>query len=211
MMKYWINCHIKFGMILLSLLLFISCQTEVTFTLQSDDSVNITFEGGSGDAFSKMISAAAGAEGDFLIDENSVAYELARAGFSDVKVNQKKGGTVRITMSDKKQNSYLFTSNLIKKEKDSLTAQINPKSLKAFYDSADEQTRLILDLFLSPVFNDDQMSEAEYLEMLGSFYGKSAADEVQNSTVKLIFKGKTGKEEKISIPLVQFLCGNFNY
>ena len=204
----------KFRMTLLSLLfsiLFISCTTEVTFSLQNDDSVNISFEGGSGAAFSKMISAAAGAEGDFLIDEKSVAYELAKSGFSDVKVNQKKGGTVRITMSDKKQSSYLFTSNLIKKENDSITAQISAKSLKAFYDSADEQTRMILDLFLSPVFNDDKMSEAEYLEMLGSFYGKAAADEVQNSSVKLIFKGKTGKETRIIIPLAQFLCGNFNY
>ena len=211
MMKNIKQIFLKNSLLLCLSFLFLSCQTEIVFSLQADDSVNITFEGGSGAAFSKMISAAAGTEGDFLIDEASVTYELARAGFSDVKVTQKKNASVRISMSDKKQNSYLFTSKLLKKEKDSLKAEINPKSLKLFYDSADEQTRMILDLFLSPVFNDEQMTESEYLEMLASFYGKAAADEVEKSSVKLVLRDKSGKEERVTIPLAVFLCGNFNY
>ena len=215
----------KFGMtlsfilILIFHLLFISCQAEVTLTVQSDDSVAIVFEGGAGEAFTRMISSAAGMNGaaaaesqgssDFLIDEASVSYELAKAGFSDVKVLQKKGGAVRISMTDKVQSSYLFTSKIVNAEKGKLSASLSRKSLEDFYASADEQTRMILDLFLAPVFNDEEMTEAEYLEMVGAFYGEAAAKEVSESLVKINLISKDGSKESLVYPLSQLFCGNF--
>ena len=186
--------------------LMASCTTEVTLTLKSDDSLDIRFEAGSGETFTKLLT-----NGDFVIDSDAVSYELAKAGFENVKVNQKKRGQVSISMSDKKQSSYLFTSNLIKKEKDSLTAQINPKSLKAFYASADEQTRMILDLFLAPVFNNEQMTESEYLEMIAAFYGESTASEIKTSTVIINLISKDGSRQTMRIPLSQLFCGNFDH
>ena len=206
------------SLILLSLL-FLSCQAEVTLTVQKDDSVSIVFEGGAGEAFTRMISSAAGVNGaagadfqdssDFLIDEASVSYELAKAGFSGVKVLQKKGGAVRISMTDKAQSSYLFTSKIVKAEKGKLSASISRKSLEDFYASADEQTRMILDLFLAPVFNDEDMSEDEYLEMVAAFYGDAAAKEVGESLVKINLISKDGSKESLVYPLSQIFCGLF--
>ncbi len=184
-------------------------------TLQEDDSLDIRFEGGAGAAFAKMISSAAGMssseEDGLLIDTASVSYELARAGFSDVKVNQKKGGAVSISMQDKKQTSYLFTSKIIKTEKNKIITSITRKSLEDFYASADEQTRMILDLFLAPVFNNEEMSEEEYLEMVAAFYGEGAAREVEESFVILKLVDKAGQKETLRLPLTQLMCGNFNY
>lgn len=195
--------------ILSILTLFLSCTTEVTLTVKADDSVDIHFEGGAGAAFTKMISSAAGAGSDMLIDEDTVSYELAKAGFSAVKVNQKKGGAVFISMNDKKQKSYIFTSGIVKSEKGKLTAAISRKSLEDFYASADEQTRMTLDLFLAPVFNDEEMSEAEYLEMVASFYGEGAAKEVGESIVKINLISKDGSRQTLKYPLSQIFCGNF--
>lgn len=195
--------------ILSILTLFLSCTTEVTLTVKADDSVDIHFEGGAGAAFTKMISSAAGAGSDMLIDEDAVSYELAKAGFSAVKVNQKKGGAVLISMNDKKQKSYIFTSGIVKSEKGKLTAAISRKSLEDFYTSADEQTRMTLDLFLAPVFNDEEMSEAEYLEMVASFYGEAAAKEVGESIVKINLISKDGSKQTLKYPLSQIFCGNF--
>lgn len=189
----------------------VSCTTEVTLTVQQDDSVAINFEGGAGAAFTKMISsAAAGGTGineTNVIDTAAVSYELARAGFSDVKVEQKKDGFVQINMRDKKGSSYIFNSGIVKSEKGRLSAAITRKSLEDFYNSADEQTRMTLDLFLAPVFNDENMSESEYLEMLGSFYGEGAADEVSKSIVKINLISKDGKKETLSYPMARLLCG----
>ena len=204
--------------ILSILTLFLSCTTEVTLTVKADNSVDIQFEGGAGAAFTKMINSAAGAGSeagsgsdgsDMLIDEDAVSYELAKAGFSAVKVNQKKGGAVLISMNDKKQKSYIFTSGIVKSEKGKLTAAISRKSLEDFYASADEQTRMTLDLFLAPVFNDEEMSEAEYLEMVASFYGEAAAKEVSESIVKINLISKDGSKQILKYPLSQIFCGNF--
>jgi hypothetical protein len=211
---------IKHGILLILFLLFtglfISCTTEVTLTLLPDDSVAIEFEGGAGQAFTKMLASASGLTGEgaasSIIDAQEVSYELARSGFADVKVEEKKGGLVQIKMKDKNRSSYVFTSGIIKEEKGSLSTAITRKSLEDFYKSADEQTRMTLDLLLAPVFNDEVMSEAEYLEMLASFYGQAAADEVSQSFVKinLISKdaSKGSSKQTLRYPLSQLLCGN---
>lgn len=203
--KLWI------ALTFLSLSLFVSCTTEITLTLKADDSVDIQFEGGAGAAFTKMILSASGTETPG-IDTQAVSYELAKAGFENVKAKA-QNSNVSISMSDKKHSSYIFTSGIVKlsddKKHESLKTQITRKSLEDFYNSADEQTRMILDLFLSPVFNNDYMSEDEYLEMLASFYGEPAAKEVQDSFVKIILIGKNGKKEEQNLPLVQLLCGSF--
>lgn len=205
-----------FAYTLLFVFLFVSCTTEVTLTVQQDDSVAIQFEGGAGEAFSKMIASAAGMNGEaasdgLLIDADSVSYELARAGFSEVLVNQKKGGFVQISMKDKKKDSYIFTSKILKAENGRLIPALSRKSLEDFYAYSDEQTRMILDLFLAPVFNDEEMSETEYLEMVGAFYGEGAAEEVSQSIVKINLISKDGKKETLRIPFTQLFCGNFNY
>lgn len=216
MMKAFYNrFRNKFG-ITLSLLIIsiflVSCTTEVTLSVQKDDSVEIHFEGGAGEAFTKMISSAAGvgmnSDGSNVVDTEAVSYELAKAGFSNVKVEQKAGGLVLINMSDKKSSSYIFTSGIIKSEKGKLSAAITRKSLEDFYNSADEQTRMTLDLFLAPVFNNETMSEGEYLEMLGSFYGDGAADEVSKSVVKINLISKDGSKQTLKYPLSKILCGN---
>ena len=214
MMKHIIS--LSLSLIFFSFL-FLSCTTEVTLTVKADDSVDIQFEGGAGAAFTKMISSAAGAgsgadaasAADLLIDADTVSYELAKAGFSAVKVNQKKGGAVNISMNDKKQSSYIFTSGIIKSQKGKLAAAISRKSLEDFYTSADEQTRMTLDLFLAPVFNSEEMSEAEYLEMVGSFYGSAAAKEVGESLVTINLISKDGSKQTLKYPLSQIFCGNF--
>ena len=206
----------KFGIPLFLILFFsffmISCTTEVTLTVQKDDSVLVDFSAGAGEAFTKMIGSAAGlgnaGQADAsVIDADAVSYELARAGFDNVKIQQKKGGAVQISMSDKKQTSYIFSSGIIKNNKGKLSAMVSRKSLEDLYVSADEQTRMILDLFLAPVFNDEEMSESEYLEMVASFYGKNAAREIEESIVKINLISKDGSRETMRYPLSQLLCG----
>jgi hypothetical protein len=114
-------------------------------------------------------------------------------------------------MSDKKQSSYIFTSGIVKSEKGSLKAAITRKSLEDFYNASDEQTRMILDLFLAPVFNNEEMSEEEYLEMVGAFYGDAAAKEVAESIVKINLISKDGTKETLKLPLSQLLCGTINF
>ena len=193
-------------------LFFVSCNIDLQLSLKKDGSVDILFKGGAGKAFSKMILSATGESGDVsgasLYDTKEIGYELAKAGFSNVKVNAGKTGTdLVITMADLKQTSYLFSSGIVREEKGELKANITPKSLKDFYTSADEQTQMILDLFLAPVFNDEQMSVSEYLEMLGTIYGAEAAREVEDSVINVSLTAVDGSKTQKKISFGALMCG----
>ncbi len=186
--------------------IFTSCSVDLTLALQKDGSVNITFAGGSGQAFTKMILSATGGEEQFL-DTKEIDYELSKNGFTNVKSESKKTGEIRIFMTDAKQSSYIFKSGIALVEGNQLKLNITKKSLVDFYNSADEQTRMVLDLFLAPVFNDEEMTEAEYLETLGTFYGKEAAKEVADSFVNITLIDEDGKSQKQKIPFSRLMCG----
>ncbi len=168
--------------------------------------MNITFAGGSGQAFTKMILSATGGEEQFL-DTKEIDYELSKNGFTNVKSESKKTGEIRIFMTDEKQSSYIFKSGVALVEDKQLKLNITKKSLADFYNSADEQTRMVLDLFLAPVFNDEEMTEAEYLETLGTFYGEEAAKEVADSFVNITLIDEGGKSQKQKIPFSRLMCG----
>ena len=57
----------------LSLIFLSSCTVDLSLVLQKDGSVDISFEGGTGQAFTKMIFAAAGGN-EQSIDVKQVSY-----------------------------------------------------------------------------------------------------------------------------------------
>lgn len=78
--------------------------------------------------------------------------------------------------------------------------ELSPENMITMYESCDEETRDLLDLFLSPVFSGETLSEEEYLETVASVYGKDAADELGKSIVHIEVNGK-----KMEIPLPKLL------
>ena len=194
--------------------LAVSCTTEITLKVNKDNSVDVNFEGGAGEAFTKMILSASGAvsgnssEVDLGIDTKEISYELAKAGFDNVRAESNKN-LIKISMTDKKRTSYIFKSDIVKDNDGKLELNLTRKSLEDFYNSSDEQTRMILDLFLAPAFNDEEMTTAEYLEMLASFYGNAAAKEVEESFVKINIVQKDGSKKTQKIGLAELLCANF--
>lgn len=199
-----------FSVLILSCLAcFTGCTADVKLELKKDGNVQVSFKGGAGQAFTKMIQAAtgiSGAESGFEIyDTKEIAMELSKAGFSNVQVNSNKAD-ITVSMTENTGKSFLFTSGILKKSESELSTELNPKNLADFYASADEQLAMILDLLLAPVFNDETMSENEYLETLASFYGEGIAKELKESTIKITLVNANGKKVNQSIPLVKLLC-----
>lgn len=179
--------------------LFISCTAEATLELKSSGQISISFTGATGEAFTKMLSAAVGETNGMVFDTKEIGYELAKSGFTKVKVNTKTGKDIFIDMEDEKQKSYLFKSGVVSVKNNVLEMNLNKKSVMNFYNMADEQIVAVLDLLLAPVFNDESMSESEYLETIAAFYGQGAADELKASNLKvtLIAPDKTKKVHTI--------------
>lgn len=193
---------------LTALITLSSCSAKVNLTLQKDGSLDVSFNGGAGAAFSKMILSATGGEDSFNINE--IADELSKNGFSEVSASSKGISEVILSFKDKGKSSFLFESGagILKVKNNQLSVNLNRKTLKAFYDSADENLQMILDLFLAPVFNDEEISPAEYLEMLGTFYGASAAEEVQKSNIIFEIQNPDTGKITLSYSIAELLCSN---
>ena len=193
---------------LTALITLSSCSAKVNLTLQKDGSLDVSFNGGAGAAFSKMILSATGGEDSFNIKE--IADELSKNGFSEVSASSKGISEVILSFKDKRKSSFLFESGtgILTMKNNQLSVNLNRKTLKAFYDSADANLQMILDLFLAPVFNDEEMSPAEYLEMLGTFYGASAAEEVQKSNIIFEIQNPDTGKITLSYSIAELLCSN---
>ena len=183
-----------------------SCTSEINITVKENDCIEIAFSGASGNAFTKLINSASGEEGDTVIfDTKQISYELAKSGFSDVKVNSKNGYDLNILMNDAGKKSVLFSSKILNIQKGKITAELSPEKLKAFYDSSDEDIVQFLDLLLAPVFNDETMDADEYIETIASFYGDAAADEINDSNFKITLVDLDGNKKVKIIPIAELL------
>jgi len=182
---------------------FFSCSSDVTVELKKDGSVGVVFNGSFGDGLIELMKSISG--GDAPLDTKQISYELAKSGFTDVKAAAKGNKSISISMTEKSQKSYLFSSGVCSVREQCLSMTLSPKTLKDFYTNCDEQIVLYLDLLLAPVFNDESMSEEEYVETLGAFYGNAAAKELENSEIKITIKNPDGKVKTTSVPVVKLL------
>lgn len=188
--------------------LFASCTCDVDLTLKKDG-VDVKFSGVAGVAFEKMIRSATGVEdGQIVFDTNEISMELARNGFVNVKAVSKNGTDLEVTASDKGQSSPLFTSDIVKIENSRINASLSPDKLMNFYNSSDEQIVMFLDILLAPVFNDEVMTENEYLETITSFYGSKVSDEISKSSFNVSFTDAYGTKTKFIIPMTRLLTLN---
>ena len=198
-----------------SVFLFFSCSAEIVFEVKKDGNVKISYDGDlSGDFLQFLINQNdKNAELDLENIENTeldvevLTESLKNSGFENVQILSGKLKNILITMEDKSQKSVLFYSKLLKMQNGSLSVDFSYENLRNFYENADEQLQSDLDLLLAPVFNDEKMTETEYLETIATFYGEKMASELAESFISLIVINIDGKQQvqKISIPKI--LCG----
>ena len=195
------------------IIMLTGCTSEITLELKKDGQVDISFSGSAGTAFATLINAAAGnstaadksSASSVIFDTKEIEYEMSSNGFTKVKAASKNGSDLTVSMTDKNRKSALFTSGVASVKDGRLTAVLSPQNLVKFYKTADSQTVMFLDMLLAPIFNDEKMSEEEYLEVLASFYGEEIADEMKKSNFRITLKNPDGTQTIKSISFVKLL------
>lgn len=198
-----------------SVLLFFSCYAEITFEAEKDSCIKISYTGDFSGEFLQFMMSQDGEISDLgqkdfensELDNQALKESLENSGFENVQIVSGKLKKLIFKMEDKSKKSALFMTNLLKMQNGTISVDLSYENLKKFYDNADEQLQSDLDLLLAPVFNDERMSETEYLETVAAFYGDKMADELAESFIKLVIINADGKKQvqKISIP--KLLCG----
>lgn len=180
------------------------CTSEVNLELKEDGKVEVQFKGSAGAAFTKMIQSATGSS-DVIFETDEIKMELEKSGFTKVKVSSNKSDLM-VSMTEPVARTFLSKSGLVQVQKKSIKAVIDRKNLSNFYNAADDQIVMVLDLLLAPVFNDEEMDVSEYLDTLASFYGAGISKEIAESVVKITVSSPDGKKDSKTIPLATLLC-----
>jgi len=186
-----------------SAFLLASCTAEITIK-STAKGTELSFNGAAEKGLEKLI-ASMGAEGQNFIDPVQISSELKKEGFANVTVSQKKSADLSISLLAPDSKNYLFESGILKADDELWVADFSKENLKAFYNSADTTVVQFLDLLLAPVFNDEEMTVDEYIEVIGSFYGESVAQELAASKIKVVSKKSYTKVQTYSLP--EILCG----
>ncbi len=192
-----------------------SCTTDITVELKKDGSIDVNYSGTAGKAFAALMDSAKGMYGSadssaqsVIFDTKEIEYEIGSNGFSNVKAVSKNGSDLTVSMTDKNGKSALFSSGVVSIENGKLKAALSPQNLVKFYNTADSQTVMFLDMLLAPIFNDEKMSEEEYLEVLASFYGEEIAEEIKDSRFRITLKNPDGTVEVRNIAFAKLLTLN---
>lgn len=190
-----------------SLLMLVSCKSEITLTAQKDGNVIVEFSGECGPYFEQMVRSFTGSDSPILFNPSDLKQDFAASGFKNISVSTPTTVGVSVKMTEA-GNSFLTKSGLMMSDKKNVFVNLSPAILKNFYNSADESLVTVLDLLISPLFNDEEMGEDEYLEMIGSFYGNDASKEIKECNVKLTLISVDGQKKEALLPLAKLLCLN---
>ncbi|MCQ2589056.1 MAG: hypothetical protein MJ179_01400 [Treponema sp.] len=198
-----------FVLLTVFLTLMVSCSSKIDLELNNDGTVNLSFDGETGKSLEKLIRTTQNVKsGKPVFNTSGIQSDLIADGFSDVKVTTPQLTELYVQAKDKKQKSMFFTSNLVSTKNNKLCVNLSPRTLVDFYENADPELALYLDMLLSPVFNGEDMSEAEYLELISAFYGPEVAAELKKAQIQLTLKNPDGKKSVHNISLVKLLTLN---
>ena len=164
----------------------VSCTSEVTLTAQKDGSVKVNFDGKCGPYFETMLRSFSDAQNDPLFDVSAIKTSFITDGFKNVAVKAPDSVSISVDMISPK-TTYLFSSGLVIAEENNVFLKVSPAILKNFYKAA------------------DVMSEEEYLDTIGSFYGEDASAEIGSCEIKLKLVSTDGKKKEVSVPLTKLL------
>lgn len=213
-MKFFLNRKLFYTagavLMLAAALCFTGCTSEISLELKKDGSVSVDFNGVAGDAFASLINAAVGGDPaasseNLVFNTDEIEYEMSQNGFSNVKAASKNGRSLSVSMTDKNGKSALFSSGVVSTKNGKLDIVLDRTKLVSFYNQADSQTAMFLDMLLAPVFNDEKMSEEEYLEVLASFYGQEIADEIGAADFRITIKNADGTQSVHTIKITKLL------
>ena len=213
-MKHFIKnklCRAALAVLLLGACIFCTgCTSEIALELKKDGSVTVDFNGTAGDAFAALINAAMGSNTNassqnLVFNTEEIEYEMSQNGFTGVKAVSKNDRGLSVSMTDKNGKSALFTSGVVSTNNGKLQIILSRDKLVDFYNKADSQTVMFMDMLLAPVFNDEKMSEEEYLEVLASFYGQDIADEIAAADFRITLKNADGTKSIHTVRLTKLL------
>ncbi|WP_304226101.1 hypothetical protein [Gracilinema caldarium] len=216
--------HLIAIVLIAALFSFVSCSFSMTATLRSDQQIEVSYSGAIKPKMAELLkgfNSASGAKNSLLISAASVSASLQKISeLSRISVKetdaQALAGSLWITDPEKLSRRFSFISQKLGSGESVLTFTVSRESAPQLLSLFTQDVRDYLDALMAPVLSGEKLTNAEYLALVTSVYGKTIAQEIESSRLALDIQvpgkitkviGGTAAESRasFSIPLLDLL------
>ncbi len=228
-MKKKIIYALTMMLVLLCTIATISCTPKAEVFVQSSGNVVVTIDIASSEVLDSIAASFTNfseeekKENASIFETEQIKKELEKQGLKVlyVKSNSLAGIQAKFKVFKKHmqgENSFVKTDM----KKGLLSLSIGPKNIQEFVNMLSEEDREMLDMLMAPVFTGQDLSEAEYIDVIKGSFGPTLTNELRRSKMKISVKcpkkvrsieikpfGKGTKQREkafIEIPLIRILC-----
>ncbi len=192
-----------------SVILFLtSCKSQIKITF-SKNACTVKYSTKLGKALFDTFYAFAGeTESERIFDTEQFKQIFSESGLKNVSAESKVIDEISIQGDiDGNNGDFISGSSIIKSSNNGKNVEIefSRNNLLKMYDNMPSIMRSYIDLFMAPVFTEEEMSNEEYLELISSVYGQILADEIKTSTVDFIVVLSDGKTKQFSLELIDLI------
>ena len=192
-----------------SVILFLtSCKSQIKITF-SKNACTVKYSTKLGKALFDTFYAFAGeTESERIFDTEQFKQIFSEGGLKNVSAESKVIDEISIQGDiDGNNGDFISGSSIIKSSNNGKIVEIefSRNNLLKMYDNMPSIMRSYIDLFMAPVFTEEEMSNEEYLELISSVYGQILADEIKTSTIDFIVVLSDGKTKQFSLELIDLI------
>lgn len=192
-----------------SVILFLtSCKSQIKITF-SKNACTVKYSTKLGKALFDTFYAFAGeTESERIFDTEQFKQIFSEGGLKNVSAESKVIDEISIQGDiDGNNGDFISGSSIIKSSNNGKNVEIefSRNNLLKMYDNMPSIMRSYIDLFMAPVFTEEEMSNEEYLELISSVYGQILADEIKTSTVDFLVVLSDGKTKQFSLELIDLI------
>lgn len=192
-----------------SVILFLtSCKSQIKITF-SKNACTVKYSTKLGKALFDTFYAFAGeTESERIFDTEQFKQIFSEGGLKNVSAESKVIDEISIQGDiDGNNGDFISGSSIIKSSNNGKNVEIEftRNNLLKMYDNMPSIMRSYIDLFMAPVFTEEEMSNEEYLELISSVYGQILEDEIKTSTVDFIVVLSDGKTKQFSLELIDLI------
>ena len=158
--------------------------------------------------FDTFYAFAGETESERIFDTEQFKQIFSEGGLKNVSAESKVIDEISIQGDiDGNNGDFISGSSIIKSSNNGKNVEIEftRNNLLKMYDNMPSIMRSYIDLFMAPVFTEEEMSNEEYLELISSVYGQILADEIKTSTVDFIVVLSDGKTKQFSLELIDLI------
>ncbi len=176
--------------IVCAIFLFISCTPKIAVKVDKNSNIVAEIDIKPTLATKKLIKSFSGfAEGSSSASEEvNIQNEKTKDGVEIIKFKKTASLEVEAIMKFPPSHDALSSIFELNQKEKKLICSLNRQKLKSFFDNLSQQDKEYIELLMAPSFQDEKMSEDEYIQIISNAYGNTIANELKNSSVLLEFK-----------------------